>query len=212
VPGAGELTHPRAPWVLAGRALILPAWTAQRAGRHGARTVAGPGGRSLGGLVLGRYEAGSTLRYTELLGVGGLLAGRAGAGFWIPFARVDGQASLAGGRSIWDIPKELARFEWLESAAGTTVAVIDADGGVIVRIRAAGRVPSVPLPVLAPFVGLRGGRRGLASGFFTGRPARVSVHLPELSPLHELGLSFSPIGLLGRTRLRVDALASAVRP
>ena len=210
LPGARELTHPPPPWTLDGPVLILPARVGKILDAGGPSIAAVRRGRGVGGLVLGSYEGGSTLRYSELLGVGGMVASRGGAGFWIPFARVDAAGSVAGGRAIWDIPKELADFAWAHSPERTRVTVSD-EHGTIVRVAAGRSRGAFALPVLAPFLGRGGQAVGVAHGRFRGGPARVAVDVPDGSPLHGLGLSFSPVGLLGRARLWVHAPRPAGR-
>ncbi|MCU0569402.1 MAG: acetoacetate decarboxylase family protein [Oculatellaceae cyanobacterium Prado106] len=69
-------------------------------------------GKTLGGIYLATYGAGSTLQYHELIVVSGVIyhAGKLGA--WISHIYVDLPDSVMGGREIWGLPKELAAFEW----------------------------------------------------------------------------------------------------
>ncbi len=72
-------------------------------------------GRTLAGIYLSSYEAGSVLEYHELLVAAGMVRYQGTVGFWISHIYVDNPASLSGGREIWGLPKELAEFEWMTS-------------------------------------------------------------------------------------------------
>ena len=69
-------------------------------------------GKTIGGLVLGKYEPGSTLTYGELIVVAGLVRYGSTVGAWISHIYVDSDLSIAGGREIWGLPKEEAQFLW----------------------------------------------------------------------------------------------------
>ncbi|HTL88449.1 MAG TPA: acetoacetate decarboxylase family protein, partial [Leptolyngbya sp.] len=69
-------------------------------------------GKTIGGLVLGRYEPSSTLAYGELIIVPGLVRYGSKIGAWISHIYVDNVRSIAGGREIWGLPKEEAQFFW----------------------------------------------------------------------------------------------------
>jgi hypothetical protein len=78
----------------------------------GARSVSFWPGKTVGGIYVARYGAGSTLEYSELIVFSALarMAGRVGG--WISHIYVDSEASVAGGQKIWGLPKERARFDW----------------------------------------------------------------------------------------------------
>lgn len=69
-------------------------------------------GKTLGGIYLADYIAGSSLEYHELIIVAAIVAGRGKIGPWISHIYVDNLDSVAGGREIWGLPKELAEFTW----------------------------------------------------------------------------------------------------
>lgn len=69
-------------------------------------------GKTLGGVYLATYTAGSSLEYHELIVVAAIVARRGKIGPWISHIYVDNMDSLAGGREIWGLPKELAEFTW----------------------------------------------------------------------------------------------------
>jgi hypothetical protein len=102
--------------------------------------------------VLADYREDSTLQYSELA----QLVGPALSGLlpdpWIERMLVDRDTSQAGGRAIWNLPKELASFDW-SGDPPRSVVVCDRDGEVVMSARwSQGRL-SLPLPVLAPFLG-----------------------------------------------------------
>src|SRR5262245_13658290 len=100
-------------------------------------------------LVLVRYEAGSTLRYDELL-VGPLTRCGMRAGIYVEHIYVDSVASLRGGQEIWGLPKRLATFTWQDGQC----SVADSDGTIAV-LRLDVRPTTLPiyLPLVAPAFG-----------------------------------------------------------
>jgi hypothetical protein len=198
-------SHPPPPWRLSGRVLIAPALAAT-AGTPDPRSgsVARLGGRSLGGLMLARYELGSTLRYSELLAAGGVARTGLGVGFWIPYARVDDETSVAAGRRVWGLPKRMADFSWTESPNATAAQVTE-ESGAVVRVSATPRGRRWPVPVVVPFLSADGDRVAAARGWLHGARARVRVEVPPSSSLAELGLDFAGVGWVGQARLTVTS-------
>lgn len=194
-------THPLAPWRLHGRAILLPA-VVRGPSPSATRVLRGPGGRGLGGLLLGAYGPGSTLGYHELLGVGGVVWAGVTPAAWITHAHVDDATSLAGGRAIWGIPKEAAAFDWVAAAAGEAVTVSVA-GTAVVSVRVAARRRAVTVPVAAPFVGRDGSRRAWAVGRLRGAPVSAHVRLAPDSPLAALEPTFAGTALVGDVSLRI---------
>lgn len=193
-------SFPPAPWILVGRAIIVPALL--RPGGSGSA----PGGgarRTLGGLLVGDYDAHSTLPYRELLGVEGIEWSSLLPAARVTVARVDHDGSVAGGRALWGIPKARATFAWHESPSGVEVTVTDPAGGVatvVARSRRRGR----SMPVLGRFVGVDG-RPAWVQGRLHGALARVRVHVPPGSPLAGSRPAYSSVGWLGEVSLRVRA-------
>lgn len=117
------MPYPDAPWILKGFALQ----TLHGIDRDRARSLLPPElnileiwpGKTLGGLYLATYGAGSTLEYHELIVVAGIGRDQHNhIGAWISHIYVDHPDSVAGGRNIWGLPKELAEFEWSNHPAG----------------------------------------------------------------------------------------------
>lgn len=110
------MVYPPAPWNLQGHALL----TCHLIDVQLARTVIPPEfeivallpGKTLGGVYLSSYEAGSTLQYNELIVTAALVRYGQAIGAWISHIYVDHPDSVAGGREIWGLPKELADFTW----------------------------------------------------------------------------------------------------
>ncbi|MCU0553100.1 MAG: acetoacetate decarboxylase family protein, partial [Leptolyngbya sp. Prado105] len=81
-------------------------------------------GKTIGGVVLGKYEPGSTLTYGELIVVPALVRQGGQIGAWISHIYVDDLSSVAGGHEIWGLPKESAQFLW-QSNGGAIVKQAD---------------------------------------------------------------------------------------
>jgi acetoacetate decarboxylase len=103
-------SYPVAPWSLTGDAFQTMSFVRDES----ARAVV-PSGLDFvfraGGIYFGRYKAGSSLEYNELIVIQGLVRSSGKYGFWISQIYVDHPAALAGGHDIWDLPKQLAEFE-----------------------------------------------------------------------------------------------------
>ncbi len=109
-------TYPSAPWHLKGSALItlhlVETPTARRWIPPELDLVSLWPGRTLAGVYLSSYEAGSVLEYHELIVAAGMVRYQGQVGFWISHIYVDNPSALAGGHEIWQLPKEMATFNW----------------------------------------------------------------------------------------------------
>ncbi|NJK62666.1 MAG: acetoacetate decarboxylase family protein [Synechococcaceae cyanobacterium SM2_3_1] len=109
-------TYPPAPWHLQGSALInlhlVKTTTSRRWIPPELDLVSLWPGRTLAGVYLSSYEAGSVLLYHELIVAAGMVRYRGQVGFWISHIYVDNPNALAGGHEIWQLPKEMATFNW----------------------------------------------------------------------------------------------------
>ena len=200
--------YPPAPWRIAGPAAIVPALVPLDAARAhlpaGVAAVPVAPGRTIGGLLLARYEGPSTLRYGELLVLPALTRVAGSLGWWVSHAYVDSPASLAGGRRMWGVPKDLATFAWHPGGVSVT-----RDDGVPV-LGAAWRAPArtLPLPGLVVTNGTTGGadrRRFAGTGTLDLGPVRARVDIPGGSPLAGLPLAGRRVALAGRADLRLRA-------
>ena len=111
------MPYPSAPWTLKGYALQT---LMQLVDIDKARPLIPPEleivsiwpEKTLGGVYISSYGAGSVMEYNELIVVAAIVnyAGKLGA--WISHIYVDNSDSVAGGREIWGLPKEMAEFTW----------------------------------------------------------------------------------------------------
>ncbi len=188
--------YPPPPWRLRGDvALVGAPVRADRPGAPGGATVRAIGGWTLGGLLLARYGVQATLPYHELIVFSGLATAGGRAGFVVSHIYVDSEASMQGGREIWGLPKELAAFRW-----SAREVVVEQDGRRLVRARLRRRGGRVPVPLLAPAFGARGGRALLAVGtgvLRRGAPVLASLDVPASSPFAGLGLGGTRAGVAG---------------
>jgi hypothetical protein len=110
------MTYPKAPWTLQGYALQ----TCQLLDAERVRPFIPPQfelvcvlpGKTVGGIYVSHYGAGSVLEYSELIVIAGLVRYSGQIGGWVSHIYVDNADSVAGGRNIWGLPKELAEFIW----------------------------------------------------------------------------------------------------
>lgn len=110
------MAYPVAPWYLQGRALLTLHWIDTDRARPWVPAALEiqsilPG-KTLGGVLLASYGAGSVLEYNELIVTPALVNHEGNIGTWISHIYVDDVDSVAGGREIWGLPKQLADFHW----------------------------------------------------------------------------------------------------
>jgi acetoacetate decarboxylase len=189
--------HPPAPWRLQGELTIVPAAVRVADARRfpippGVRVLS-VAGVTAGGVMLARYTAG-TLRYHELIVFSALarLGGR--LGMVVSHIYVDSEESLHGGREIWGLPKELASFSFARDRFEARQ-----DGRVLLSARLRRRRGRLPLALLAPTLGERGGAPVHAVGHARVRaaPALVTLEVPGGSPFAALGLAGTRVALAG---------------
>lgn len=114
------MSYPQAPWILQGYAFqTLQLLDIERV-RPFIPTeldiISVFPGKTVGGVYLSRYGAGSVLEYSELIVISGLHSYKGKFGGWVTHIYVDNPDSVAGGREIWGLPKELAEFTWSENS------------------------------------------------------------------------------------------------
>ncbi|MBD1924465.1 acetoacetate decarboxylase family protein [Microcoleus sp. FACHB-831] len=110
------MPYPQAPWTLQGFSIQ----TVHLLDVEKARPLIPPEfeiisvwpGKTLGGVYISSYVAGSVLQYNELIVVPGMVSYAGKFGAWVSHIYVDSAASVEGGRKIWGLPKELAEFSW----------------------------------------------------------------------------------------------------
>lgn len=113
------MTYPPAPWHLQGQALVSLHWINIQDARpfipEKLEIIPLLPGKSIGGVYLASYQAGSVLEYHELIVVPALVRYQYQIGFWVSHIYVDLEDSMRGGREIWGLPKEIADFKWTDS-------------------------------------------------------------------------------------------------
>lgn len=118
------MNYPSAPWTLKGYGFVtlhlVDVSQAEKYIPNDLDIVQVFPGKTIGGVVLGKYEPGSSLTYGELIVVPGLVRQGTNIGAWISHIYVDDLNSAAGGHEIWGLPKEEAQFFW-QSEGGAIV-------------------------------------------------------------------------------------------
>lgn len=127
-------------------------------------------------VALMHYDTG-TLRYDELM-VGPLVRAGTHLGLLVSSIWVDSPTSVAGGRTLWQLPKQLARFAWEEGR----VRIEDADGPIATLSvqRNPARLPRLPLPM--PGIGGGPGNWCHFTGRLRGRLSRGGLGVEQWSP------------------------------
>ena len=165
-------------------------------------------GKTLGGIYLAAYGAGSALAYHELLVVSALVRRGPKLGAWVSHIYVDDPRSAAGGREIWGLPKELAAFTW-HGPSGPVV--VRQRGRVLCALRPSRQPPLARLPVALPAFSRKEGELLWFRGTGTARlgVTRAEVDVPPASPLSALGfgrglgLHLRPLELLVHPPVRL---------
>ena len=116
------MSYPPAPWTLKGFAYqTVHLIDIAKASPHvpiGLEIVSVAPGKTIGGVYISQYSAGSTLLYNELIVIAAIVRRSGKLGSWISHIYVDHPDSVQGGREIWGLPKELAEFHWRKGEQG----------------------------------------------------------------------------------------------
>jgi acetoacetate decarboxylase len=119
------MSYPPAPWTLKGFAYqTVHLIDIAKASPHvpiGLEIVSVVPGKTIGGVYIAQYNAGSTLLYNELIVVAAIVRRSGKLGSWISHIYVDHPDSIQGGREIWGLPKEFAEFHWRKGDQGGVV-------------------------------------------------------------------------------------------
>ncbi|MEB3360089.1 MAG: acetoacetate decarboxylase family protein [Synechococcales bacterium] len=147
-------------------------------------------GKTLAGIYLAHYGAGSDLEYHELIVVSAVVRRSDRIGVWISHIYVDNPHSVAGGRMIWGLPKELAEFSWRRGDRGE-VAVSQGEKRLC-TLAYHWKIPAIWLPWL-PMAGFSTSGSELLWYSVTANTQPyflpgVEVKVPGESPLMGLGL------------------------
>jgi acetoacetate decarboxylase len=121
------VTYPSAPWTLRGRStqalFLVDVDIASLFVPKEVDVVSVLPGKTLGGIYLARYGAGSVLEYNELIVVPALARFASRRGFWVSHIYVDDPDSVQGGRELWGLPKELAVFDLADDGPDWSASV-----------------------------------------------------------------------------------------
>jgi acetoacetate decarboxylase len=150
-------------------------------------------GKTLGSIYIGRYEAESTLHYSELIAVPALIHHHGKLGVWISHIYVDNPDSVAGGREIWGLPKQMAEFHW----EGTTAVVVKQDDRPFCQMRSSWQLPEIGHPIQVPAFSFVNHQLSQFSGKgeVRWRGGGVDLQIPGESQLKDLGEPFGAIQL-----------------
>jgi acetoacetate decarboxylase len=184
------MPYPQAPWALQGYSIqslqpvdieqVRPLIPAEL------EIVSVLPGKTLGGVYVASYGAGSTLLYNELIVVGALTRYANQVGSWVTHIYVDNPDSVAGGREIWGLPKQLAQFTW-EQGSSKRVSVYQASQ-LLCRFEYSWQLPGWQQPLKVTSFSLLGADllsfEASASAHFSVVGADVQV--PSGSPFHHL--------------------------
>lgn len=160
-------------------------------------------GKTIGGVYLSKYSAGSVLEYSELIIVAGFLSYKGKFGGWVSHIYVDNPDSVAGGREVWGLPKELAQFSWTENS----VTVNQADR-LLCKLDYKRQSFGLPLKLSASAFSCLGSNLSIFPAFVESQLGLVSskLEIPTTSPFAALNIS-QPIVTVHSDRLNlvVDA-------
>lgn len=201
-------SYPPPPWQLKGHCLLrlqmLPIERVRDVVPTQLEILPVAPGRTLGGVYIVQYEAGSSLEYHELIVVPAMVRRGIHVGAWVSHIYVDNPSSREAGREIWGLPKELAQFSWKRTAASTEVA-ITRDATPLCTISAVPRTSGMRLPLYAPMLAQRGDAlisyRCKGSGRM--RTSTCELDIPAESP-------FAPLGITGGRHFQIDAFNFAL--
>ena len=206
------MKYPQAPWQLRGHAVcllqLLDISRVKRFVPPELTILPLLPGKTLGGIYLAAYGAGSALAYHELIVVSALVRRGLRLGAWVSHIYVDDPRSVAGGREIWGLPKELAAFTW-NGPSGP--AVIRQGGQLLCTLRPSRQLPLARLPFFLPAFGRKEGELMWFRGAGTARLGitRAELDIPPSSPFSSLGferglgLHLHPLELLVHPPVRL---------
>jgi acetoacetate decarboxylase len=204
-----EGAYPPEPWKLNGCLLFSPSLVDVRQAsvyvpdRMDILSI-GPG-KTLGGVLLVKYESGSTLQYNELIIFSSLVRKAGKTGLWVSHIYVDDEVSRRGGRELFGLPKELADFDWQFGRI-----TVSQNGNELLRYvyNPSRLLVGVPFRLWA-MGGAAAQVRGFqARGIAKGGLAGASVTVFPSSPFHSLQLDTPLLSVEGR---QVEASMGGIR-
>lgn len=192
------MTYPAPPWKLKGFSLqtlhLLDIEPVRSFVPAGVNILAILPGKTLGGVYVAAYGAGSTLYYNELIVVSALVQAAGQWGAWISHIYVDHPDSVAGGREIWGLPKQMAEFTWNVDKA-LSVQVKQADQ-TLCTLSSGWQLPGWQQPLAAPVLSKLDQNllRFTGQGTMKLQLADVQLTVPSNSPLSKLQLGHPSLG------------------
>lgn len=203
------MSYPQAPWTLKGFAFqtlhLVDIAIASPFIPPGLAIVSAAPGKTLGGVYLSQYGAGSSLDYNELIVVAGVVKRGSTIGAWVSHIYVDNPDSVAGGREIWGMPKELATFDW---QAGARQVIVHQENQVLCSLSSSWRVSLLRQAIAFPVYSVLNANFLLfgatASANFGLIGAKLEI--PDTSPFGRL-IDTPPLSAFSADslELRVDA-------
>ena len=103
---------------------------------------------------------------------------------------VDDEQSLSGGREIWELPKELAEFEY-----GDRTFTARQGDTTLLHAKLRRRRGWLPIVIPTPIISSAGQTIGRAR--IKAAPALVELEIPQTSPFAYLGLAGRHVALAG---------------
>ncbi|MBF2046522.1 MAG: acetoacetate decarboxylase family protein [Elainella sp. C42_A2020_010] len=145
-------------------------------------------GKTVGGVYIASYGAGSTMPYNELIVVSGLLHWQGKVGAWISHIYVDHPDSVVGGREIWGLPKQLAQFTW--NVGKMPSVQVNHSGQTLCTLSSSWQLPGWPQPVSGPVFSLQHTQllQFTGQGTLQLQLAGVDLTIDSTGPLAELNL------------------------
>ncbi len=143
-------------------------------------------GKTIGGIYISTYQAGSTLEYNELIVSPAIVTYKGTWGGWITHIYVDHPDSVAGGREIWGLPKELATFNW----EGNNCITISQDSKQLCSLKYETANFGFPVNLSLPAFGLLGSEVLQFQASFQAQVSLMNgkLTIPNESPFASFGL------------------------
>jgi acetoacetate decarboxylase len=194
------MDYPAAPWHLQGFSLqslhLLDVERVRGAIPPELKIISVFPGKTLGGVYVASYGAGSILQYNELIVVSAGVHRAGQVGGWISHIYVDHPESVAGGREIWGLPKQMAQFTWNHDASRVSVTQ---DNQLLCVLKRQWQLPgwqqSFTVPVFSRLDAKL--QRFEGEGQFKLHPVGTEVDIPENSPIAQLDLGQPWLGFYG---------------
>lgn len=153
-------------------------------------------GKTLGGVYIASYEAGSMLQYNELIVMAATARNGMQVGTWVSHIYVDNPDSVAGGREIWGLPKQMAEFTW-ERGTPSTVTVRQGDR-LLCNLSYSETFWRLPVPLLSvPNFSILDSNLLLFPGELQShlRLIDAKLHIPPESPFSSLDMGHNWLSL-----------------